>query len=278
MRVALTVPVIALIFTAYLYSSPGASAQSSPDSVATHAGLNLTTENSELPTAPEPSLLAFAEAPSPSGQSSAPRLMVPTIPLGQPGPPLTLHDRFVLEARTTFGPAAFILPAVDAAIIMADPPQGYPREWSDGGGAFGRNYGAEFAENTASGLTHFTIAAIIREDPRYYPATSTNYGARALHALAFTIVNRSDSGHRTLAISNFAGAAAGGFVGMSYEPVGFDDFTHAYQRSAVEFTTFASHNLLAEFAPEIGLGLHKLHFPDRIANSFLPADRRTSHP
>jgi hypothetical protein len=196
----------------------------------------------------------------------------------EPGTPVSLHDRLNLELRTTFGPATFLLPAVDAALVMADPPHGYPRNWTDGGGAFGRNYGAEFAENTTAGFTHFTAAIVLREDPRYYPSTSTNLASRALHAIAFTLVDRSDSGRRTLAASNLAGAAAGGFIGMAYEPQGFNDATHGYQRAAVELTDFVSHNLTAEFSPEIAHIAHKLHFPDRIADSFLPPDRKQPQP
>ena len=94
----------------------------------------------------------------------------------------------------------------------------------------------------------------------------------------FTLVDRSDSGRRTLAASNLAGAAAGGFIGMAYEPQGFNDATHGYQRAAVELTDFVSHNLTAEFSPEIAHIAHKLHFPDRIADSFLPPDRKQPQP
>jgi hypothetical protein len=157
---------------------------------------------------------------------------------------------------------------------MARPPDGYPHDWSDGGGAFGRNYGAILGVNSTNGFTHFATAALIREDPRYYPSGSTNPAGRALHALAFTLADRSDSGRRTLAISNLAGATAGGFVGMAIYPAGFNDTTHAYQRAALQMISFAGHNLAAEFSPEIIRVLHKFHFPDRVADSFLPPDRK----
>jgi hypothetical protein len=57
---------------------------------------------------------------------------------------------------------------------------------------------------------------------------------------------------------------------MAFYPDGYDDFTHAYQRAAIETTSFASHNLLAEFSPEIVRALHKMHVSDRIANAFIP--------
>ena len=201
-------------------------------------------------------------------------------PTQTPGP-ITFHDRLVLQTKTTFGVSAFVIPVGEAAIIMADPPSAYPREWKDGAGALGRNYGAQLARHTASGLTHFAVAAAVHEDPRYYAADSDNYAARAAHALLFTVFDRSapsgyGEGHRMLAVSNLAGATAGGFIGNAFLPAGFTDVTHAYQRGAVEVSTYAAHNLLAEFSPEIVLILHKMHIPDRLADSFLPADRRES--
>ncbi len=196
----------------------------------------------------------------------------------QPDDQLTLGERFHLEVHTTVGPRAFILPAFESGITMAHPPDNYPHDWSDGPGAFGRIYGAELARHITGGMTHFAVAAIDREDPRYYPCLSTRFVPRVIHALTFTLVDRADSGHRTIAVSNLAGSAAAGFVGMAFLPPGFNDTTHAYQRAAVEMSTFAAHNLVAEFSPGIVRVLHKLHVSDRIADSFLPPDSPALHP
>jgi hypothetical protein len=201
----------------------------------------------QLPDAPMPS--AALSAALPPFQTSRP----------QPSGPLTLRERFILQTRTSFSPVAFIVPAAEAGITMADPPTNYPRDWSDGAAAYGRNYGAEIGRHTTAGYAHFVAAAVLREDPRYYPCQRGNYAARFFHAMAFTLVDRSDSGHHTLAVSNFVGSAAGGFIGMAWEPAGFNDTTHAYQRSAVELTAFAGHNLIEEFSPELTRIAVKLH-------------------
>jgi hypothetical protein len=221
----------------------------------------------------------LVRAASTSSGPAAPAALLPTpespvVTNPQPTGSLTLGGRFSQEVHTTFGPSAFLLPAFEAGYDMARPPNGYPHDWSDGAGAFGRNYGAILGVNATSGLTHFAVAAIDREDPRYYPCLGTNPFGRVTHALSFTLVDRSDSGRRTLAVSNLAGATAGGFVGMGIYPDGFNDTTHAYQRAAFQMTSFVGHNLVAEFSPEIVRVLHKFHFPDRVADSFLPPDRR----
>jgi len=234
-------------------------------------------ESSVLPSAPEPQLLADASSaawPQTLASPTSSRPVPPGAADLSPATSLTLGDRFALEAHITFGPAAFVVPAGEAAIDMALPPHRYPAAWSDGAGAFGRNYGADFVRHTTGGLTHFATAAVLREDPRYHPSTSANFGLRVIHALTFTLVDRSNSGRHTIAVSNLAGSAAAGFIGMAYYPDGFNDTTHAYQRAAVEVTTFGAHNIIAEFAPELVHLAHFFHLPDRLADSFLPPDRK----
>ena len=92
---------------------------------------------------------------------------------------------------------------------------------------------------------------ITREDPRYVPSHSHNPLARSLHALAFTFVDRSDSGRAMPAISNLVGAAGAGFVGNAYLPAGFNNVTHAGQRATIQFAGFAGSNLFNECAPKI---------------------------
>jgi len=216
---------------------------------------------------------SIAQQPSaPTAEDLVPerRAPLPDSPNPQPTGTLTLGERFHLEVHTTLGISAFLVPVGDAFVDMANPPDHYPREWRDGGGAFGRLYGSEFSRHATAGFTHFTVAAIDREDPRYYPSLSHNFAKRTVHALVFTVVDRNTSDRRTLALSNLAGSMAGGAVGMAYYPDGYNDFTHAYQHASIELTSFASHNLLAEFAPEIVRALHKMHVSDRIANAFLP--------
>ncbi len=157
--------------------------------------------------------------------------------------------------ETYFNPSVFIAPAFRAGLRMANPPgkgaTQYPPEWRQGAEAFGRNYGDAFAERVSFQTARFVTGAIAREDPRYVPSNSHNILARSIHALSFSLVDRSDSGHRMPALSNFVGAAAGGFVGNTYLPSGFNDVTHAGQRATLRFGFFAAGNLFREFAPQM---------------------------
>ena len=56
---------------------------------------------------------------------------------------------------------------------------------------------------------------------------------RGLRALAFTFVDKSDSGRNRLASSNFEGAAASGFSGNLYLPPEMNIPGHARKRSTI---------------------------------------------
>lgn len=207
----------------------------------------------DLPDAPDPS-------PVPQ-QGSQSRIPFAAPRFGRPLQPMDIGDKFKYFVEPAFGPRAFLTNAFGAGIRMANPPGHYPHEWRAGGGAFGRLYGDSFARTGAESIGRFSASALLHEDPRYRRSGSTFIPTRLGHAFVFTFVDRTDSGHATVAVSNFTGAAAGGFIGNAYLPPGFDNLTHAGQRSAVAFGGMAAQNVLQEFSPELGQFLKKIHFP-----------------
>ena len=202
-----------------------------------------------LPNAPS---LSIAGADSPSTS----RAIDPVQPVQPNTAEFGLNKKFhYYLTETYFNPGALTAPAVRAGIRMANPPgkgaTQYPLEWRQGAEAFGRNYGDALAERTSFQTARFATGILTREDPRYKPSGSRNVVARSIYALSFSFVDRSDSGRPMPALSNFVGAAAGGFVGNAYLPAGFNNVTHAGQRATIRFGTFAAGNLFREFAPQM---------------------------
>jgi hypothetical protein len=208
----------------------------------------------ELPEAPSPS-------PTPQQSSRS------NIPFLSPGfgrrhlEPMGLGDKFKYLVEPAFGPRSFFTNGFSAGIRMANPPSRYPHEWRAGAEAFGRNYGDSFARTGAEGVGRFSAAVLLHEDPRYRRSESTFFPTRLGRALVFTFVDRTDGSHSTVAVSNFTGAAAAGFIGNAYLPPGFDNLTHAGQRSAIAFGGIAAQNVVQEFSPELSQFLKKIHLP-----------------
>jgi hypothetical protein len=174
---------------------------------------------------------------------------------------LTVGGKFRYFAQESFRPGVWAVAGIYTGIEMAHPPKAYPPEWRQGVAGFARNYGDFMASWTAVQGGKFVVAAASHEDPRYVPSTHTGLLPRSLHALSFVFIDRSDSGRNRVAISNLAGAAAGGFVGNAYLPDGYNNASHAYTRSALALSGFLTSNLADEFHPEIVKLAHKLHIP-----------------
>ena len=238
----------------------GAVAKAQTHEADARRGLNVSA--AELPDAP----LAAAPARVPEADLMAQASSRVISPVSQSGPVGTLseHERFVLYIHRTYGPPGFVLPAFEAAIAMADPPDKLPREWRDGAGGFGRHYGAFVVRHTAGGTADYLVTTALREDPRYFPAEyggaeRSGVARRVLHAMTFAFVDRTDSGRATPAFGNFAGALTAGFIGNAYQPEGFNDRVHGGQRTIVDFSTYIGRNLISEFSPELLHLAHKLH-------------------
>jgi hypothetical protein len=270
---------INFIPVAFLILSASAVAQQGADSSSTEASVA-----SALPDAP-----SFLSAQNTAPQKdeaqappNAPGTLGPMGPIGPVPPPmtnaqLTLDDKFKIYTRQTFGPPAYAFPAIGAALRMSNPPNNYPHDWTDGGDAFGRIYGSTLATQTSKRTGQFLAEAVLHEDPRYLPARpGSNIGERVFHAISYTFVDRTDSGARTLAFSNFAGAASGGFVGMAYLPDGFNDPTHAGQRALSEFMMIGIANIAGEFAPQLAPIVRKLHIPKIVPAWWVPG--QPQHP
>jgi hypothetical protein len=212
------------------------------------------------------------------GETSSARIQplspLPFLPAPMTKSRLTDPGKLSVYVHRTFGPPALILPVFGASLALINPPSQYPREWKDGAQAFERNYGNIVATVTARETASMLASIALHEDPRYRPSGSTNVLYRIFHTLSYTVVDRTDSGKRTIAISNFAGAAAGGFVGTAYLPNGFNDAAHAQQRMAAQFATVAIHNLAAEFQPQWGPIVRKLRIPKLLPEWWVPVHRQ----
>jgi hypothetical protein len=236
---------------------PVAQAQNSQPPLLPAVSVNASTfaqDGSTLPSAPS-AVASDADVSARLGASSA----IGTA--AEPHSPVTsqgfiVRDKFgYYLTETYFNPSVFTAPAFRAGLRMANPPghgaTRYAAEWRQGAAAFGRNYGDAFAERVTFQSARFATGILTREDPRYIPSASRNLFARSFHALSFSFVDQSDSGHRMPALSNFVGVTAAGFVGNAYLPAGFDNATHAGQRATLRFVTFAAGNLFREFAPQM---------------------------
>jgi hypothetical protein len=234
-----------------LPDAPSAVANRQTSSQARENGQAQAEQTAEEPQRPKPTVQPGVVDPFSFGR----------LPTSTQTGPMSVEEKFAYFEKPVFGPRTIVTTAFGAGRIMASPPSGYPHEWRAGAAAFGRNYGNMYARSAAMSFGRFSADALLHEDPRYSRSHSKSFFGRSAHALGFTLIDKTDGGHSTLAFGNFVGAAAAGFVGNAYLPDGWNNTTHAGQRSLATFGGFAAQNFVQEFSPEIGKTFRRLHIP-----------------
>jgi hypothetical protein len=130
--------------------------------------------------------------------------------------PLQTGQKFRLATASVFDWAAFPFNGVLAGIGQAknDPPS-----WGQGWGAYGKRYGASFADNSIG--TYMTVAvfpSMLHEDPRYYQMGKGSFTHRFSYALSRLFVTRTDSGATRYNYSESIGNATAAAISNVYHP------------------------------------------------------------
>ena len=201
--------------------------------------------------------------PTPSPNDAKATRPVQSSTVGNPASfvPLNVKGKLRYFVVESFRPGIYPVAAFYDGLTMANPPKAYPPEWRQGFPGFARNYGDFMASWSSVQGGKFVVASLLREDPRYFTSSNRKFFARALNAVRYVVIDRSDAGRPRLALSNMAGAFAGGFVGNAYLPDPYANASHGLSRSALALTGFITSNLADEFRPEIHRAAQKLHLP-----------------
>src|SRR5437016_4055056 len=127
-----------------------------------------------------------------------------------------------------------------------------PKAWGQGWDAYGKRYGASFADNSIG--TYMTTAifpSLLHEDPRYYQMGNGSFARRAYHAVNRLFVSRTDSGHDHFNYSESIGNAVAATMSNVYHVP--EDRTASRNASTFGFLILydGMNNELKEFWPDI---------------------------
>jgi len=164
-------------------------------------------------------------------------------------PALTKGQKFRLATAGVLDWGSYPFNGILAAIAQA---KNDPKEWGQGWGAYGKRYGASFADNSIG--TYMTTAifpSLLHEDPRYYQLGKGRFAHRAYHAINRLFVIRTDSGHERFNYSESLGNATAAAISNIYHAP--SDRTAS--RNATSFAFLILYdgldNELKEFWPDI---------------------------
>jgi len=154
--------------------------------------------------------------------------------------------RFYLNA--TYGSDALARSAASAGLNQwLDSPD----EWGQGMKGYDRRCASSIGSTTINNSIRFGIGSALREDPRYFPSGRKGFLPRLRHALASTLVTRTDSGGRAFAVSRLGGALGSGFISNSWHPARERTTNHALEGAGITLAMGAGMNVFREFWPDM---------------------------
>ncbi len=142
--------------------------------------------------------------------------------------PLTLDQKFHIYLRQTYRVSSILVPAALAGVDQAE---NSPREWGQGGVAYGERLSTVHGQFQINNICVFGVGAMLHEDPRYLPSGLHKTWPRMQYALVHTLVARTDSGGQQPAFATFASAFGFGFFPNLWLPPSENSTGQALTRS-----------------------------------------------
>ena len=130
--------------------------------------------------------------------------------------PLSAGQKYHLALRTLVDPASFVITGIIAGVQQANNTYSGFGQGTEG---YAKRYGAGYAD-FASGVLigNAILPALLKQDPRYFYQGTGTKRSRALHAIARSVICRSDSGHNQFDYSGILGGLASSGLSNAYHP------------------------------------------------------------
>ncbi len=162
--------------------------------------------------------------------------------------PMDWQAKLAFHAESTYGPMAMLSFAAYAGFLQEI---NSPREWGQGGEAYGQRFASTLAWSGIHSTLAFGLDSALHQDPRYYRSRRTGFWRRSAHALRGTILTRTDSGGETLSTWRIGSAYGAAYLSDLWYPARLDTARHGFINGSVGLGFSLVSNLGAEFWPDL---------------------------
>ena len=198
--------------------------------------------------------LAQSTDPAPRGQNAQSGNATGVIDARDPGTQslesvrMTQSERFRFYLKRTYGIASVFESAAGAGIE-----QWYntPKEWKQGGEAYGDRFGNSYAIHVIAGTLEYGASAALREDNRYFRSRDTGFWRRFKHVIGNTFIARNDAGQEHFAYSRFGSAAGAAFVSRIWQPHSTNSAGDGVEVFGIAIGADFGRNMFNEFWPDV---------------------------
>ena len=160
--------------------------------------------------------------------------------------PLTASERWRSYFISAYGPGALLRAAAAGGISQLNDT---PKEWKQGGEAFGERFGNSLAQHIIRRTLESGAAAALHEDNRYFRSTETGFFKRTKHAVGSVFVARNEAGRAHLAYSRIGAAAGASFISRAWQPPSTTSSGDAAVNFGITMAIDMGWNVFKEFRP-----------------------------
>lgn len=168
--------------------------------------------------------------------------------IGDPYAPLSLKDKGWLFGDRVVEPTGWAKSAFTAGIAQW---RDSPEEWEQGMKGYGRRYGHRILSRGVEAGIGFGVAALLRQDARYFRKPGGSVGSRIGNALSQIVVTRRDGGGKTFPAWRVSGNFGGQFVTNAWRPERQTGVGNTLLRGTISTGFDAASNVFKEFWPDI---------------------------
>jgi len=231
--------------------------------------VNLATESSSLPDAPDPQTqdqqktnADQTNANQQSGPQQTQRILgimpnFSAVSAGTKLPPMSAKQKFVLAGRNSFDYSSFVLAAFTAGFAMNG--NSYP-EFHQGVKGYLRYYWHGLADTASENfMVAGAMPVVFHQDPRYYTLGKGGFKRRALYGATRIFVSRTDDGNAMPNYSEIIGAGAASGISSLYYPTRYRTWTKVGQKWLTSVLIDGAGYTFKEFWPDINHKIFHTH-------------------
>ena len=172
---------------------------------------------------------------------------------GQPADqPLSVKAKLRFHVEETLSPGFVVENAAYAGVLHW---MDTPREWGQGGSAYGKRVASAAGATAIRNVFAFALDATLHEDPRYRRSGHGNFFVRIGHAARETVVTRTGRGRSRFATRRFGSALGAAYLSNVWYPDRLNTFSSGLEQGAATVGL----DLLGDVASEFWLDVkHKL--------------------
>jgi hypothetical protein len=174
--------------------------------------------------------------------------VIPVAGVAQTADALDTNGKLRFHAERTYGPAAMVGFAAYAGVLQQFDS---PREWGQGGAAYGKRFASTVAWSGIHSTLAFGLDTALHQDPRYYRSAGSGFWRRAQHALRGTVLTRTDAGRETLSTWRIGSAYGSAFLSNMWYPDRLNTVRLGMIQGSIGLGFDLAGNLGAEFWPDI---------------------------